>query len=199
MTHLVGFIGPPSSGKTLLCGAMKEYMIKKAGLTCDICTEYAREYVYKYGIPDDIPSQYRITLEQETRENLLCSGDNSFVFTDSPVWLAYVYTIVRAKKHNLRDARSLDIISHIYSRFVMHEPDRYKKVFYLRGSSGTMDDDGCRDVAENDIVAETVDGFVQIHSGVLPIEIIDVPLKDSSARKKKVLDTIWSGISDSIS
>ena len=59
-SKLIGFLGAPGTGKTTLSCAMKEYCLIK-GASADICTEYAREYCFKHGIPKHPYTQYRIT------------------------------------------------------------------------------------------------------------------------------------------
>ena len=69
-SKLIGFIGAPGTGKTTLSCAMKEYLLRK-NVSSDICTEYAREFCFKYGIPKHPYTQYRVTSQQMLREDLL--------------------------------------------------------------------------------------------------------------------------------
>ena len=85
-SKIVGFMGAPSTGKTMLAGAMKEYAFLNGKVSTDVCTEYAREFVFKYGHPKHAYTQYRITSKQIERENILLNGNSQFIFTDSPVW-----------------------------------------------------------------------------------------------------------------
>ena len=64
---LVGFIGAPGSGKTTLACAMKEFSLTK-NFSSDVCTEYAREFCFSYGVSSNPYAQYRITLKQLDKE-----------------------------------------------------------------------------------------------------------------------------------
>ena len=72
-SKLVGFMGAPGTGKTILACALKEYfMLKK--ISTDICTEYAREFCFKYGIPKHPYTSYRISAKQFEKEDVLLNG-----------------------------------------------------------------------------------------------------------------------------
>ena len=184
-SKLVGFMGAPGTGKTTLSCAMKEYLLER-NISSDVCTEYAREFCFKYGIPKHPYTQYRITTEQILREDLLLKGNNEYVFSDSPVWLGYVYALA-----NMRSDYDVEIhtaLNDMYEKFVINQMHRYYKVFYLKNDK--LYDDGCRDMALSKKIATIIDGFVLSHQHLLPIITTDIKIEESAKRKKFVFDNL---------
>jgi nicotinamide riboside kinase len=184
-SKLVGFLGAPGTGKTTISCAMKEYLLNKS-MSSEICTEYAREYVYRYGHPKHIYTQYRITTEQIAREDLLLKGQSPYIFTDSPVWLGYIYSILSIDRND--DYEIHTALSDMYEKFVLNQIKRYHKVFYLTNSCPM--DDGCRDMDLNEKIESIIGGFVASHRHILPIIDLDIPIKETEARKEFVWDTL---------
>jgi len=182
-SKLVGFLGAPGSGKTTLACAMKESSLQK-NIGSDICTEYAREFSYKYGISSNPYAQYRITFEQKVREDLLLQGKNEFVFSDSPIWLGYIFSLVNIKSDSERETR--DIIGDLYQKFVIDYMYRYHRVFYITNPSPK--DDGCRNMEVNKKIANIIEGFVSSHEHVLPITRLEIPTLEIEKRK----EFIWN-------
>jgi len=180
---LVGFIGAPGTGKTTLACAMKEYALTQR-ISADICTEYAREFSYKYGISNNPYAQYRITYEQKSREDCLMTGNSQYVFSDSPVWLGYVFGLVNLS--SLNNAETRDVVADIYQKFVIDQIDRYHKVFHIVNENPY--DDGCRDMKVNKVIANIIQGFVSSHRHFLPIIEITIPIVETEKRK----EFVWS-------
>jgi len=185
-SKLIGFMGAPGAGKTTIACAMKEYLVKHNS-TSDICTEYAREFCYQYGIPKHPYTQYRITTQQIMREDLLMKGTNDYVFSDSPVWLGYIFSLVNMQK--TYDQEIHTALSDMYEKFVINQMHRYHKVFYIVENSHPFDD-GCRDLDMNAKIAKAIKGFVLSHQHILPIVTMEIPVKETSKRKKFVWDNI---------
>jgi len=184
-SKLIGFLGAPGTGKTTLACAMKEYCLIKE-VSADICTEYAREYCFRHGIPKHPYTQYRITRKQIDRENLLLKGTSKYVFTDSPVWLGYVYNILTIKSSHDKEIQTS--LAEMYEEFVVDQINRYDKVFYLVNEIPY--DDGCRDMEANKVISDVIDGFVNTHKHMLPIIKCDPPITDYKGRKKFVWDNL---------
>lgn len=185
-SKLIGFIGAPGSGKTTLACAMKEYSHLQ-NVASDICTEYAREFSYKYGISTNPYAQYRITIEQEKRENLLLKGKCQYVFSDSPTWLGYIYTLINLDVAN-SSQEVRDILSDIYQKFVVDHMDRYYRVFYVTNPNPR--DDGCRNMEMNSKIASVVEGFVSSHEHILPLVRVNISAEDMVGRKELVWKTL---------
>jgi nicotinamide riboside kinase len=182
---LVGFMGAPGTGKTTLSSSMKEYVLLH-NISSDVCTEYAREFCFKYGVPKNVYSQYRINQGQLEKEDILTRGNNEYIFSDSPVWMGYVFSLIHLKSNDTAEIK--DIIGDIYDRYVIKQINRYYKVFHLKNPNPY--DDGCRDMEANKIIAEAMDGFVLSHQHLLPIITINVDIMNVEERKKIVWENI---------
>ena len=185
-SKLVAFIGGPGSGKTILACALKEYfMLRK--ISTDVCTEYAREFVFKYGFTEHASEQYRLGLKQKEREDLLCSGNNEYIFSDSPIWLTYAYTLLIIEQQH--DFHIQSILPEIYEEFVIKNINRYHKVFYVKEENPY--DDGCkRDKEFEDRIRRVIDGFVRTHADLLPIVEIPYSVQQAEERKQFVFENL---------
>jgi len=184
-SKLVGFMGAPGTGKTILACALKEYfMLKK--VSTDICTEYAREFCFKYGIPKHPYTSYRISSQQFEKEDVLLKGTDEYVFTDSPVWLGYIYSL--AHTHAGQDAEIRSFLTDMYHKCIIEQMDRYHVVFHLKNDMPY--DDGCRDMEENKKIADVIEGFVLSHKHTLPIVDVDIPVEKATERKDFVWETL---------
>jgi nicotinamide riboside kinase len=186
MSKLISFIGGPGSGKTILACALKEYFMLR-NISTDVCTEYAREFVFKYGFPEHPSEQYRLGLKQKEREDLLCKGTNRYIFSDSPIWLTYAYCMLITSQADKYHTQS--ILPEIYEEFVIKHINRYEKVFYIKNV--TPFDDGCkRDTETEDKIRRLIDGFVNTHFDLLPIVEIPYAINQSEERKQFVYDEL---------
>ena len=179
-------MGAPSTGKTMVAGAMKEYAFLHGGRSTDVCTEYAREFVFTYGLPKHSYTQYRITSKQIQREDILSSGSAEYIFTDSPVWLGYVYALLKLKSSSDKEVHTA--ISDMYELFVINQMHRYHKAFYVKTSD--TEDDGCRDLEANAQITEMIEGFALLHQHILPIVIVPNECNDPIKRK----EFIWNNL-----
>jgi len=186
MSELIGFIGGPGSGKTILACALKEFfMLNK--ISTDVCTEYAREFIFKYGFPEHQSDQYRLGIKQKEREDLLCKGTNKYIFSDSPIWLTYIYCMLITSSNDKYQNQS--VLSEIYDEFVIKQINRYKTVFYV--SNENPHNDGCkRDIEFENKIRRMLDGFINIHLDLLPIVKIPYTVEQALERKQFVFDTL---------
>ena len=185
-SKLIGFIGSAGCGKTTLACALKEYFMLKQ-ISTDVCTEYAREFVFNYGFPENPDSQYRLALGQIEREDALCSGSNKYIFSDSCVYLSYVYCMVLINKNDSLQRKT--VLADIYKRFIISDLNRYHRLYYL--SSIEPFDDGCkRDLESEKMIHDVMDGFIQVHKNLLPIVDVDATIHDTEKRKQIVYDDL---------
>lgn len=183
MSKLVAFIGGPGSGKTTLACSLKEFFMLN-NISTDVCTEYAREFVFEYGFPESPFAQYKLALKQKKREDLLCQGTNKYIFSDSPIWLSYVYCLLLIKPDGTKQDRA--VIWDVYKEFVVKQMHRYHRVYYVQNPNPY--DDGCkRDKEAEDHIRKLIDGFVNVHEHILPITRIDIPIQEAEKRKEFVL------------
>jgi len=117
---------------------------------------------------------------------MLLKGTSQYIFTDSPVWLGYVYSILNIK--NTDDKEIQTSLADMYEEFVVTKMNRYHKVFYLVNEIPY--DDGCRDMAANKIIAIIIDGFVNSHKYCLPIIKCDIPITETQKRK----EFVWNNL-----
>jgi len=183
-SKLIGFMGAPSTGKTTLAGAMKEYAFVNGNISADVCTEYAREIVFTYGHPKHVYTQYRITTKQIQREEVLKNGASEYIFTDSPVWLGWIYGMLNLKPNS--DAEIHTAISDMYELFVINQMHRYHTVFLVTNSN--PEDDGCRDMEANKLIADIIEGFTMMHQHLLPI--VRIPEDHNTPEKRK--EFVWN-------
>lgn len=88
----IGIIGVPGAGKTSLaravtsaCKAIPE--LKRV----ELVSEYARRYISKHGLVNEIWEQYRIMEKQIEWEDSIPTDKTDLIITDSPVHLGFLY------------------------------------------------------------------------------------------------------------
>jgi nicotinamide riboside kinase len=125
----IGIIGAPGSGKTTLARGLSSsfYNVDKIN-NVELIVEYARRYITKYGIPENIWEQMRIYKKQKEWEDHLPSKVDLMI-TDSPLHLGWVYILFLKKHDSLKEVMQ---INDIFSEFnKINFPPRYDILFYL--------------------------------------------------------------------
>jgi len=91
----IGFSGLPGVGKTSIARGV----VSKLAPDCNVelVNEYARRYITKYGFPEELWEQIRITENQVDWENSI-AAETDVVVTDSPVFLGLVFALVFKRK-----------------------------------------------------------------------------------------------------
>jgi nicotinamide riboside kinase len=127
----VAFAGAPDTGKTTLAKLVSS-RFNLNGSKVHYVSEYAREFVTKFGDAENVAEQYYITRRQQDMEPVL--GKNDFLFTDAPDFLAYIYSVRLA---NLESPKDKAILSDILSLVL---PVKYDLVFFTKPFREVFDD-----------------------------------------------------------
>ena len=109
----IGYIGVPSSGKTQVARALSSLaIVSEKFKTVDLVGEYARDYISKFGSIDSIHEQYRILEKQLEWEETKEKNPPELLITDSPIFLAFVYSM-HYKEDTIKDAA---VLSNIFKK-----------------------------------------------------------------------------------
>jgi nicotinamide riboside kinase len=122
----VGFAGLPATGKTSLARSFAGYCIKDSRFkSIELISEYAREYIAKYGPIDSIWDEYIILQHQIDLEERYSSVD--LLVTDSPLNLICSYAQQLKKEDSKKDVMVMEKILKKMNEL----GTRYDHIFYL--------------------------------------------------------------------
>jgi nicotinamide riboside kinase len=131
----IGFAGIPGTGKTTQTQSLFNELSLES--TVGIVKEYARDYISKHGIMENIWEEYKIFDTQLAWEEQIIKSDVEFLVTDSPLPLIYLYSTLMHKINNEKDDM---VLQDIFKRQLkVNNPVRYDIIFY------------CPDVLHNDL------------------------------------------------
>lgn len=124
----VGFSGVPGAGKTSLARTVAAACRRIPGLNnVELIAEYARRYITKHKSIDEIWEQYRILKKQIEWEDA-ASKDIDILFTDSPIYLCFVYGHCLA----LNGKKDLMVLNDLFSKISkLNYPSRYDIIFHI--------------------------------------------------------------------
>lgn len=88
MTKVINMVGGPGCGKSSTAAGLF-FLMKCAGIRCELVTEFAKELTYDENWTD-LKRQLYVTAEQERRQRRLL-GKVDFIITDSPILLGAAY------------------------------------------------------------------------------------------------------------
>lgn len=125
----IGLAGIPSSGKSSTSrGISSSIRINGKFPVLELITEYARTYISKFGSIENIWEQYKILDKQLELEEEI-APNTELLITDSPLQLAFQYSLDVCRKDNMKDTMVLDDIFHKLSN--LNTPQRYDIIFHL--------------------------------------------------------------------
>lgn len=173
----VAISGVPGAGKTSTVRSLAGY-VRRSSLNyknVELCSEYARRYISKYGLINNIWEQYRILNKQVEWEDSYKYAD--LVITDSPIQLGFSYT-VGLVDHN--DPKSiLSITDYIKALYKANIGYRYDFIFHF-GPVLKPVDDGVREKIQftddwrkekNDVILHSLRMFPPKNFVLVPDEI----------------------------
>ena len=124
----VGFAGVPGAGKTSTARGLASVCRRLDGLkNVELCAEYARRYIAKYGAIESVWEQFRILKKQIDWEDTVGAAD--LILTDAPVFLGFMY----AQMLNSGSAKDVMLINDLFNEMnKLNSPmPRYDLIFHL--------------------------------------------------------------------
>lgn len=120
--------GVPGTGKTTLARAFAARVrsFKSEAKNVELCSEYARRYIAKYGTMGHLWEQIRCLRKQIEWED--ACGYASLVVTDSPIHLAFFYATSLVDSDDPKSVLAMtDLLKELYKA----APSRYSAIFHL--------------------------------------------------------------------
>jgi len=152
--YRVGLAGAQDTGKTTLARGLASHFSAK-GYIAEYVPEYAREYIGQHG--PLAGGDVLVTLKQIEKE-LLVTPNANVMFTDSPVFLSYIYTLLAGL-----DTRNLVLLDAELNLITRHPA--YDLIIHLEPFR-TPRADGIRTpelIAKNDQIARRIKGFLDLY------------------------------------
>lgn len=131
----IGITGTPGAGKTSTARALasicrRDQRLKKVELS----SEYARRYIYKYGIDSGIGGlwdQIRITEKQIDWEDSVPLDSTDLMITDSPIHMGFSYAL-ELYYQDEGNPKAVMLMNDIYKKMMKNNnPRRYDIIFHL--------------------------------------------------------------------
>lgn len=133
----VGFIGVPGSGKTSTARGVAS-VCRSNNLTSsvELCSEYARRYISKYGPIEYIWEQFRLLKKQLDWEDSV--GEVDLLLTDSPIVLNLLYAKLLSTGSKKDTMLVTDLLSEVTK--LNYPKPRYDIIFHLPPVLTPVDD-----------------------------------------------------------
>jgi antirestriction protein ArdC len=183
-TVLVNLFAGPAAGKTT-CAMEIATELKKAGLTVEYVSEYAKELVYA-GDLEKLKDQEAVTGEQIRRLNLP-KGQVDVVVTDSPILLGEIY----GKNNSPEFSAKLRQAHNSFENF---------NLFINRGSA-FQQEGRIHNEAESKAIDKRIKDLLRanhIYFGVYDHKAIDLVIRNIKTRlntlqtkEKKIMEDVW--------
>ena len=106
MTTLINLYAGPGSGKSTTAAEVFAIM-KKAGISCELVTEWVKEWCWRGQQIDQAWDGVFITAQQARRERA-CYGKVDYIITDSPLGLGAVFERVYSPENRI----TYDLVRH---------------------------------------------------------------------------------------
>jgi len=155
-------VGAPSCRKSTTAHLLNS-MLKVEGHNSNVCEEYARHYIMKYGQIKDPFEQLLILLKQTEREAEL-SKVHKIVICDSASWLGYIYSTMLISESSFGySTKNRKLLKEIYSG-ALDQLKSYNKTFFMPVQESVVKD-GVREQDDNarDLLQKKILGFLYLH------------------------------------
>lgn len=160
--YRIGIAGVPCSGKTSLARALSGFCITEQRFSkVELTSEYAREYIARYGSIESVWDELLILENQLDWENRFSEVD--LTITDSPIQLIYVYAL-QLKKDSIKDTLVMERIL----RKINNLGPRYDVVFYLPPVIKPIKDGVRPDIHLDEVWRTKTDGMIKSVFEVFP-------------------------------
>ena len=159
MAKLIGIAGAPGSGKTTLCRLLATIYEKNYTVGC--ASEYARQFIRTYGQPEHLGIQTQFCYKQKLLEESVYTNKFDIVFSDSPTFLNYIYSMmmvgdsINAQEHKLLEDN--------YG-WILGDLPRYEVIFLLPPRVAV--DDGVRVTESIPEIDEMIRSFAKLHKHI---------------------------------
>jgi deoxyadenosine/deoxycytidine kinase len=186
----IGFTGVPGSGKTSLARGVASACRSIPELkNLELCSEYARRYISKYGAIESPLEQYRIMNKQVEWEDSI--GQVDLLLTDSPIFLGMTYAF-NLSNHEPKDVMAITDLFKAMIKLNNPSP-RYDLIFHLPPKKDIVED-GIRpkfNIDEN--WKEEMDTSIKATMFMFkPCHMYIVKATDTSARIEDCISVIQS-------
>jgi len=136
----IGFCSVPGSGKSTLARALAEKCrrLDSKLKNVELVQEYVRQYISKYGIPENVWEQIRIFNKQLSWENSAINDKTELLITDSPIFLQFAYATELVDWNDKKSALAYRDLFKMLCE--VNSPPRYDILFYLKPRKEIIDD-----------------------------------------------------------
>ncbi len=140
--RVIGFVGAPSTGKTTLARAVANAAGLR-GLSVEFVTEYARNYIQRFGGIEERWEQLLIFDAQARREDDALRTGADIVIAETPTFTGYAYGSMATGA----GAKSREVM-HTLHRWMIARLSLYSQIYYIPPEIG-MQMDGVRRESED--------------------------------------------------
>jgi nicotinamide riboside kinase len=154
----IAFAGAQDTGKTTLSKYISSKFTSEGYLT-DYVSEAARELITKWGGTGITISDQLLITQKQAEKELLVAPLSQMMFTDSPIFISYVYTLRSVDKNSPKD------IDHLLNIYYYVLKSNYDLIFFLP-TFRSPTPDGVRSkelIEDNERISAMIQGFLDLH------------------------------------